>query len=238
MITMTLETEGLLGDLTALQRDQLPYATMRGIDATLHGVQDAEQHNIEDTFTIRSGRSRRYLLDSVFYPREARPTKTKLEGQVAINPKRPLLMKFEDGGPLRSADPMAPNFIPSENIRPSVTSVVPRKLYPKNLRLMDRKDVVGILPAKVHYTKRGVRQIKGKERTFVLDPRDMFGVSTWGVYQRTGPGKHDVRLLWRYKTEIDIPAILDFIRTGTKYVDAHWEEHFMAAFDEAMRTAR
>jgi len=115
--------------------------------------------------------------------------------------------------------------------------VPPLAFYPKNLRLLPRRDVVGVLPAHHRITKRGVDQLQGKDRTFVLD-QTMFGVRVAGVYQRVGPGPHDIRLLWTYKDRIPIPARLQFEATAVATVQATWPREYEAAFLQAVRTAR
>jgi len=66
----------------------------------------------------------------------------------------------------------------------------------------------------------------------------MFGVQVAGVYQRTGPGKHDFHLVWTYKAKIPIPKRPFFYEVGIKTVRARWGPNFTAAWEHALRTAR
>jgi hypothetical protein len=63
-------------------------------------------------------------------------------------------------------------------------------------------------------------------------------VKTWGVYQRTGPGERDVRLLWPLKPRIRIPAILRFEATARDVVERNFGLFFSQSYARALSTAR
>jgi hypothetical protein len=157
---------------------------------------------------------------------------------IEIGDQGGFLRKFQAPGVKQALDPTTPIAIPSTNIRPSFGDLAPRGLYPKNLRLVPRRGVKGIMLAKLHVTARGVPQLKGKLRTFVLDPSVHRGVKTWGVYQRFGPGPRDVRLIWTYKVRIPIPKRFDFVPVGERVVADRWPIRWAEAFAQAIRSAR
>lgn len=179
-------------------------------------------------------------------------TRTKSGG------RRDYLAKFELGGQKEAADDMvAPIAIPSKVLRPSFRDLVKSKFSPQNLRLTPkrgtvgvfsteegkRKNIFGTLPARQTLTRGGVVQWKGKLRTFMLDPRfhgqqrGGEGDPTWGVYQRTGPGKHDIQLLWAYKSAIPIPKRLAFQPTIEQAITQGFQMQFASAYARATATA-
>ncbi len=219
--------------LTALERlfrDQLPFATSLAINKADQAARAAVQAGIRERFTVR----RPWVLQGVVVDAS---TKTNLRATVRMADDRRFLSKFEAGGTLGASSPERPLAIPSVNLRPAFADVVPRALYPSSLRLVPRRGVTGILPARRHLTPRGMVQLQGKQRTFVLDAT-MFGVQTPGVYQRIGPGPHDIRLLWIYKQREPIPARLQFNRTVAETIHREWSRAYAAAFAQAVRTAR
>ncbi len=218
--------------LENLFRDQLPFATSLALNRTAKAVRAAIQESLERNFTIR----RPWVLQGIVIPRFSDKHDSPMMVSIELDPSRAFLAKFEEGG-VRAGTPELPIAIPSTWLRPAFADLVPRSMYPKALRLMARRDVTGILPAHRHVTKRGVTQLQGKDRTFVLD-QTMFGVRVAGVYQRTGPGKHDVRLLWSFKDRIPVAARLRFHATALEAVQATWAQNYEAAFLLAVRTAR
>lgn len=218
--------------LEQIFRDQLPFATSLAVNRTATVVRDAIRAHLQDAFTIR----RPWVVQGIQVTHISDKHDNPISATVSIDPQRAFLAKFEAGG-TKSGSLEIPIAIPSAALRPSFTDIPPLALYPKNLRLLARHDVTGTLAATRRITKRGVVQIQGKQRTFVLD-QTMFGVSVAGVYQRVGPGPHDIRLLWSYKQRIPIPARLQFSATALAAVEANWGKLYEAAFQQAVRTAR
>jgi hypothetical protein len=154
-------------------------------------------------------------------------------------PRPSLFSAFEEGTPKVSTDRSRPIAIPSSNIRPSFSGLAPRSLLPKNLGLVARRTPSGEQAPRTRRTKRGDLVLQGKRGTFVLDPNQHFGVKTWGVYQRIGPkGKKSVRLLWIYKTRVQLPRTLSFVDTVERTARQRLAANVQAAFLKAAATAR
>lgn len=214
-------------------RRQLPFAVSVAINRTAKDVQDAERAGLRARFIIR----RDWVVQGITIPKfsdkgEAAPTAV-----VAVDASRSFLDKFEAGGQKIALNPERPIAIPSLAVRPARTDLPARALYPSALGLVPVRGVTGIRPARSHVTARGVMQLKGKRRTFVLN-ETMYGVQVPGVYQRFGPGKHDFRLLWAYKARIPIPALLEFQKTAVEVVTDKWATNFQNALEHALATAR
>jgi hypothetical protein len=212
---------------------QLPFATSLAVNTTAKDVQSAIRAEMQASFTIR----RPWVLEGVKIPKFSDKSEATPTAIVAIDPSRGFLVKFEPGGVKSASDPNVPIAIPSVNIRPSFAASVPGALYPRALGLVPSRTVAGMRAATGRVTRRGVLQLQGKQRTFVLTGQ-MFGVQVPGVYQRTGPGPHDFRLLWSYKPSIPIPALLKFQATAQQTVLERWATNFSTAMDRALATAR
>lgn len=215
----------------AAVRGQLPFATSKAINDTAKDFQKAETEHIFSAFTVRrEGFTKRSvkLTD--------RANKTKLWARVAMEDpgqvasSRSLFAKFESGG-TKTGTTLQPVAIPSDNLRISPKTNIPRSMYPKALGLVARRGVKGILSAKTHVTSRGKIQIKGKRRTFVLGPP-----AVWGVYRRVN--KEEIELLWTFKQRIPIPKRLSFVAIARKVVGDRFGPNFSLAFAFAVRTAR
>lgn len=233
MIAFVVDPKPASQWLAGLFREQIPFATSLALNQTAKDVQAAERAHLTDAFTIR----RPWVTQGVTIPKFSDKHDAVMSVTVQVDPTRSFLGKFEAGG-AKYGSPDEPIAIPSVNVRPALVDLPPLSLYPKNLRLQPRHGVTGILAAQRHVTKRGVVQLQGKQRTFVLDAATMFGVRVSGVYQRTGPGKHDIRLLWTYKPRIPIPARLAFVPTAERTIIESWGPRFEAAFRRAVATAK
>jgi hypothetical protein len=114
-------------------------------------------------------------------------------------------------------------------------------MYPKALRLEDRRDVDGsTLARQTRLTRAGKIQIAGKRRTFIL--KDNTGREL-GIYQRgegrKGPTKPgDIQLLWSFTRRIVLKPQLHFAKTARRVYSTRFPVHFDRWFRVAMRTAR
>jgi hypothetical protein len=224
----------------AVAAEQLPYVLSSSVNQMAKLAQEAVRQHVKSDFVLRKAS---FVLNTVKITHFSDKRDADIYAEIRIqNPegdkRDPVLARFEDGTQKTSFDPTMPLAIPTPAIRPAFADLVPLALYPKNLRIVERRDVVGTMPAKVHVTKAGVTQIKGKLRTFVLDPKEHFGVQRWGVFQRTGPGRHDVRMIWLFKSKEPIPARLAFAVTIKGAVAREWQAVADQKLAAAMRSAR
>jgi hypothetical protein len=232
MITIEVKADQALATMAA-QAKQLPFAAMVALDNTPKDVRDAQRAGMRQRFTIRKPT---LLANAIQVIR--RPTKEDLVAEVGTTAGFGFFADFEAGGFRTAFDRAKPLAIPSSNIRPTKPAIVPLELYPSALRLVSRRGVTGTLARKAKRTARGVLQVQGKRRTFILDPTEHLGVKTWGVYQRTGPGKHDIRLLWTLRQKVPIPASLQLVAGAAETLAKRWAVNFRDAFEKAMKTAR
>lgn len=235
---------------TAAYREQLPFAIATALNRTGEDANAALRAHIEDKFTIRVPSLLRYVAP-VQLPRPNRATKQNLTVILETDRIGRLFNPFEQGVP-KSGSVERPLIVPSDALRLTKKTVIPRSLYPGNLGLTPKRDPAGtsyyalgrnskkkkLTP--FHTTGRGVTQVKGRRRTFVLDPRYNRNITPAqaGIYQRTGPGKHDIRLLWHFTERVQRPAVLEFYDTVDRTWDARIGPNFEGAMAFALRTAR
>lgn len=220
-------------------RRQMPFALARAMNWTAKDAQGDVARQIVRTFVTR--RTKWLLANTAKVPRGGWATKTKLHvdlGADADGRSSNPLWRFEKGEAKESFDDTQPVAIPSTHVRPTFGELPQNALRPKNLRLVERRTTNGLLGPKTRVTKNGKVILTGKRRTFVLNPREHFGVKTWGVYQRTGSGRRDVRLLWVYKRRVAVKPVLRFRETVSRTVGQRFEANFTKSFEQAMATAR
>lgn len=239
-IAITLKKSG--PGFAAVMKQQ-PFALANAINRTLEEAQAAQRGVVHTGFTVRNPG----FIDRLIKIKTTdRARKDRLIGRLRIegpqgDPDRGVVLSRheEESTHTRPGGPLNAFFIPADVLRPSRTSVVPRNLYPKNLRLMDRMAPSGMLYAKRHTTKRGIVQIKGKQRTFVLVERGTGSGGdgrAFGIYQREGP--HDIQLLWLYARKLHLRPRLRFGETFVRTVNERLLINYRGMLASALRTAR
>jgi hypothetical protein len=246
-VSISLDISKAVAWLKDKEQRQIPFALARATNMTAKDFQDAMRVGISRRFFLRKPG---FILDSVKIQRgnfaTSKGWKTgggkftatvSMGGEGSKHARSGILVKFEEGGEKTSTDRYMPLIVPTSALRGSPAELPPLAMYPKNLRLVERRGVDKVLPARIHVTKRGVEQLKGKRRTFVLDPTKHIGANVWGVFQRYGPRRSDVRLIWRYRTRIKIPRRLQWRATAQAMVPARFAANFRTALAEALRSA-
>ena len=245
LVTATLDTAPLTRQLTALEKDQLPFATSKAINGLVVKAQTAVRASLRQHFTI-APKVEPFMERLVRFNREDYATKTKLDAKFGVNDAEGLstqkdrsfiLGRHETGG-LRTASPDHPFAIPTGAIRGGDYDVAPRSMYPSSLGFVERRTASGVQPIRGRVTRKGTVQIQGKRRTFIIDARQTSDPRAWGIYQRTGPGKHDLEMIWAFRTKIMLPPRLHFYDTAEAVTSKEWKATFEEAMDYAVRTAR
>jgi hypothetical protein len=260
-----IKTSGLRADLL-LDEKQARFASMLAINRTAEAVNIELARQIRSKMIVR--RPAFILPPVPQLPRAHRATKQNLEAIAGLHAsdrsrddsdirrrRAGILAPFETGGVKRQANEMRPVAIPTKALRADQSQLVPRSMYPTSLRLQPRqhaftggrgfKATTGTLQPTSRVIKGRTpgslrAQLVGKRRTFVLDPENFpgLGPSAWGVYQRFGPGKRDIRMIWAYRRSVPIPDLLDFYAAADRIVTTQFWPNWLGLYDFAMRTAR
>jgi hypothetical protein len=136
---------------------QTAYATMKAIRSTQEDIQVAQRADIHREFIVRKSA---FIDRMVKITGADRPTRDEPRRRVRIegplNNKRfgLMLTRHEPGG-VHTANPRY-FYLPTDNLRYPKSALIPRAMYPKALRLEDRKDISGgTLARKTKLTRTG-----------------------------------------------------------------------------------
>jgi hypothetical protein len=179
-------------------------------------------------------------------PKPQRATPETLWATVKTDAAGHILDPFETGEPKTQKSSLSPVAIPTRDIRFTPDTLVPARWYPHNLGLTPRRDPtgktyyalgrgsIGKRKTPLHRTAGGSWQIKGKSRTFVLDPQFNKGLSDKqrGVYVRIGPSRGDIRMIWRYTERVPRPRNLHFFDTINRTVNERWTPNMIGALEQ------
>ncbi|MEX1185306.1 MAG: hypothetical protein WEA80_01795 [Gemmatimonadaceae bacterium] len=243
MISITLpNVEQLLERVNEIEKKRIPFAISRALNLTAMGFRGAMRTGISRRFVVRvprfilgSDKGMRSGLVHVARGEDSSYKRGQYSATVAVGGSEPssksfgsrfILNKFQDGGE-RTGTAESPIAIPTKSLRPSFSDRVPRAMYPKNLG-----HVASSLPtASGHNERSKKRPAKRARGTFVIG---QVGEKQWGIYQRVGPGKNDIRKIWSFRTRIPIPRRLQFYETAQAYVPNSWKKHMRKALGEAL----
>lgn len=164
--------------------------------------------------------------------------------------RRLLLPTFEQGGERKPFTPGAKSVaVPllGRPARPSIKRTVPPqytfaglqfKAYKGGKAIPRRTTRSGALSLFDEFGRRreaseiGRVQWKGRERTFILNQaaREPHG----GVFQRIGPDRGDIRLIYAFRRNLRLQARLGFISTVTRVLPARFKERMERAAIDAI----
>jgi hypothetical protein len=229
---------------------QVRFASAVALNRTAEEINAGIRQRMQRNFTIRDPRLLNYIAPLTI-PAALRATREKPRVVLETAARGSLLVPFQEGEP-KVGTPDRPVAIPTRQLRFSRHTIIPKRWFPANLGLTPKRDPAGqqyyalgrnaIRDRKtpIRVTKSGAVQIKGKNRTFVLDPRYHKGVSPEqaGVYIRIGPKRDDIRMLWRYIPSVPRPRILVFFETARSIQEQRFLANYQGALAFALRTAR
>lgn len=225
---------------------KLPHIIADSLNRTGDDANQGIRNHMMASFVIRNKALPRFVAP-MRIPRSEQAKPGRLYVILHTEGKGRILDPFEAGTPkVMGANPIA---VPTSNIRFTKATVIPRKWYPSNLGLTPKVSPTGqhyyalgkgaIKEGKTPFkqTKGGVTQIKGKNRTFVLDPKLHKNVSAGehGVYVRIGSGRGDIRMIWQYRTQVRRPPNLKFKETANRIAQARWPINMRGVLDAAIR---
>lgn len=251
MLDLDLRADEVIAFFDRYQR-HFPFAGSVALNRTVEEALAAERRNISARFIVRRPG---FVLPPQQLPATWRATKDRLwakmdiadddGGKAGIGARRKaILAKFEEGGRKTARDPNLPIAIPTKVLRPAPTNLVPQRLYPRNL--VGRFDTLGGFRGLARTARSRASFRKGKGETTQVWRRQVgryfvlgaLGERGFGIYERTGPGRQDVRRLWIFRQAIPIPARLAFEATARQVIEERFHPNMEGAFELALRTAR
>jgi hypothetical protein len=237
-----------LANLQASNVKHIVFSLAQALNDSALEIQARIRQVIRQGFTLRvvraSGAERSFILQQVKILTWANVRQGRLLAEVGIERKdRLLLAKWETG---ETRQP----FVGAHVARPitgtareggSYGGVVKQELTFKALRFKKsrtrlawdtsshrrtytRKDDQGT----TFHTTGGKEQIKGRERTFIL--RSSRKAPMGGVFQRIGPGRDDIRMVYSFARAYKLRAMLHFVETAQKAFAPAFQEAFHKRF--------
>jgi hypothetical protein len=227
--------------LEGMWKDQIPFAASLALNTTAKDAQRGIQTHVAGEFILR--RADFVLRETAKIPRFSTKTDRELSVEILATDKADFMRKFEAGTPKTSRTGGA-IAVPGEwKLR---DEIIPKHLRPRALQLRAHRTKAAIAESIISFgspsaaqiksgaykqhARGGKVQLKGKHRTFVLKPI--------GIFQRIGPKRSDIRLLYLFKKQVVSPAVLMFKQTAEKVIAAKWTENFAQAFSRAVRSAK
>lgn len=239
--------------LTELAAKVYAPALADAINKTILAIQEHTREQLPSRFILRTTHSRKFLEKLVSISRRdfASASQRRFRGVVRIGATdgaseqvrrfAPRFTRFEFGGVERSSSGR-PLYVPTRNLRPSVRAIVDRPFYPKNLGLAEYRQIEGgsafhgrgkSRKAGVHSTASGKLQLKGKRRTFAIDPRFSPGATRFGIWHRVGSGGATYKW-WNYTHAIRYPKRLSFREDSRRIHQEQFRAHLEAALESRL----
>lgn len=233
-----------------------PEAVAEALNMTANDGQRAARANLVSSLTIAPSRLTfmtrlvKIEKDTRSYSHQIRPIAISVEPPLtATGSERRrivgMLERHEHGGVHLA--PNEPFFLPTKWLRPNDTALVPRAMYPSALGLSSRRGVGGETIAggtlgavrsldgnKIGKRKRKQLGIGNVGGTFIVQTPD---VRRSGIYQRIGPDKKDIVLLWAFRRRITIPKRISYEGSITHAVEENWPKNAQRAINLMLRKA-
>lgn len=199
---------------------KLAYAVVNALNDTAKAIQQKEREHVLGSFVVRK---RDFVLRQAAIIKFASVGKDRYEASISVGQKpRLLLSGFEKGAERRPTKGGRTQAVPVTGgpARPSRQASVPdvyffqslqlRRVTSKGQRKRRQRTDVGLV---AHETSTGRVQFKGAHRTFLLPSTAR--APEGGVFQRVGPGRDDIRLVYSFKSHVKpLDSRLRFIVTG------------------------
>lgn len=227
-------------DITALksrmprEAKKLATAVARALNRTTLDIQTAERVQIDQNFTVRKA-GFIYRLIKITAFASANQGRPYAEIGIDASKARVLLPLFTEDGAEKDPEIGKNVAIPltGEAARPSFGSLVPQQLtfQALNFKRVSLSEQGRQLTA---LRKRGLAQVarklpsnayiwEGQQRTFIIP--DV------GVFQRVGPGKADVKMIYAFKPKVMLPKKFDFVGVATRVFGEKFAGYLAEEFD-------
>jgi hypothetical protein len=259
-IKLTIDTS-TLDKFVGMAPKRLAYACANAINATALRIQTDIRTHTAATLTLRP-KTREFMLRqaAILKPRasvrDGRPF-----AEISVGQKPGLLLpQYETGG---ARKPMvgkhAAVAVYGNAARPTWESSVTPELTFKRMGFIKKQtkqdvgrfvtflDKMGVkrkrrrkaavwgkadTTFRLHITAAGQRQWKGRNRTFILT----FTVKAplGGVYQRVGPERDDVRMIYSFVEEQQLGAVLDFLKIADTAGQGYFREEMEIQLNDVL----
>lgn len=260
-IDLSMDASRLLGRVRNAEK-RLAYAAVNAINATAKRVQQAEFEHVAERFIIRRPQ---FFFGSPARPGGvaakispfASVGRGRIYAEVATGAaavrgrRRALLPQFETGGTRTPTPPSRVIAVPitGRPARPSIRGPVPPQFtiaglklrkYQGAKRLRRRRrgrtvdeGVFGEFGRFTNFTPGKGVQIRGEQRTFLLPSTR--GAPEGGIFQRYGPGREAVRMIYAFRKSVPLDDRLRFHAVAVATANAWAREEFEREITATLR---
>lgn len=217
---------------TERQKKRFAYVVSKSLNESALKVEQAERVQLDRKFEIRrAGFMYRLIKITQF----SNPKKTLPFAEIAIdNTKaRVLLPIFEEGGPkdpVKGKNVAVP--VTGQSARPAFSDLVPDEFTFRKLGFRRQNLTKAGKLATAAKKKFGIKGRltpdyfvwAGKERTFILPSTKKHPQG--GVFQRVGPKKDDIRMIYSFRPKPRLKAVLKYVATARRTFEDNFEQIF------------
>ena len=231
-VSINVDDSALQAKLRDLSAKGIAYGTVNALNNIAKLIQKSEVEQVEKDFTIRTSATKTFITRQAAI---IKPFASVGQGrpfvEIAVGQKSRLLLPvFEAGGvraPFYGTKGVVAVPVTGTSARPSFTQPVPKTMFMRSLAIKARK------------TKAGKIQFKGKDRTFLLKSTGKHPKG--GIFQRVGTGRDDIRLIYSFKPNPKLKALLKFVKTaervGNQWLQREFADQIQREVDRASRRA-
>jgi hypothetical protein len=216
MFKIEMDVSGLQRKLAKLGHKELARAAVYAVNDATKRLQIELQHDVRQQFTVRNEFVIRQaaVISPFASVSQGRPFAEIGVGIGKVKPQRLFLAQYEQGGPRAAVagSPLAAAPVVGGPARPSKRSKVPAQFRYKALALRKVK---------------GTR--KGRKKTFVIP--------NVGVFQRVGSGKRDIRAVYTFERDQQLPDLMRFREVTQRFAPRFLREEMERQIARAIARA-
>lgn len=227
---------------------RMAFAVVNALNHTAKEIQAGERAQVKQAFTLRKPdfvlRQAAVIRGAAGGSGFANVKQGRFEVRISVGQRpRLLLSDFEAGGqrkPFKGKNVAVP--ITGGPARPSFRQSVPdaftfrglslRRVTPRGQQKRRRRTQVKF---QASVTRTGKVQWKGAHRTFLLTQTKK--APKGGVFQRVGPGRDDIRLVYSFQPSARLDRRLRFIETGQAIAHRVYAASLKGEVEAAFRNA-
>ena len=224
---------------------RMAFAVVNALNDTAKAIQTGEREHVSATFRVRKPE---FLLRQAAVIKAAEGGSGfasvgagRFEARISVGEKpRLFLSGFETGDerrPFKGKNVAVP--LTGGPARPGFGSSVQEAFTFRNLNLrrttargQQKRKSKTTVRLRSHITATGKLQWKGAQRTFLLTQTRQ--APKGGVFQRVGPGRDDIRMVYSFKSPFRLDRRLRFLETGQRIADQVFQRNLLLQVEKTL----
>ena len=224
---------------------RMAYAVVKALNDTALQVQKGQREHVAASFTLRKPeflfRQAAVIKGAERGSGFANVGAGRFEARIAVGQRpRLLLSGFESGEERRpfkgkhlgvpvTGGPARPTFSSGVTDAYRFQNLSLRRVTARGQQKRKRRTSVTIKP---HLTGSGKVQWKGTQRTFLLPQTAKAPLG--GVFQRVGPGRDDIRMVYSFQNPRRLDRRLKFVERGRQIANEHFQRNLLRQVNQTL----